>query len=153
MFILNSVCTLYCVHLACAEVAYLLLFRIYSHIASMLASQDHKVVVGALQMADILMRKLPDTFTQYFQRQGVTHQIKRLATAGAPVSASTAVTATASSDTPDGKKSAAADAKSDHSSKSKSTSKVSHLEKILKRSVKSDEECSCMIMLLASRSY
>lgn len=46
----------------------------------MLASQDHKVVVGALQMADILMRKLPDTFTQHFQKQGVTFQIKRLAT-------------------------------------------------------------------------
>ena len=50
-----------------------------SHIASMLASQDSKVVVGALQMADILMRKLPDTFTEYFQRQGVTHQVKCLA--------------------------------------------------------------------------
>ena len=44
----------------------------------MLGSQDHKVVVGALQMADILMRKLPSTFTQYFRRQGVTHQIKLL---------------------------------------------------------------------------
>lgn len=46
----------------------------------MLASQDHKVVVGALQMADILMRKLPSTFNQYFQRQGVMHQIRLLAT-------------------------------------------------------------------------
>ncbi|KAF6033616.1 TRIP12 [Bugula neritina] len=53
-----------------------------SHIASMLASQDHKVVVGALQMADILMRRLPETFTQYFQRQGVTHQIRNLSSSG-----------------------------------------------------------------------
>lgn len=44
----------------------------------MLASQDHKVVVGALQMADILMKKLPAVFSQYFQRQGVVHQIKLL---------------------------------------------------------------------------
>jgi len=48
----------------------------------MLASQDHKVVVGALQMADILMRRLPETFTQYFQRQGVTHQIRNLSSSG-----------------------------------------------------------------------
>uniref|UniRef100_H2YD19 E3 ubiquitin-protein ligase n=1 Tax=Ciona savignyi TaxID=51511 RepID=H2YD19_CIOSA len=45
-----------------------------SHIASMLSSNDLKVVVGALQMAMILMNKLPDVFEVYFTRQGVTHQ-------------------------------------------------------------------------------
>ena len=42
----------------------------------MLSSSDLKVVVGALQMAMILMRKLPDIFKVYFQRQGVTHQVR-----------------------------------------------------------------------------
>lgn len=41
-----------------------------SHIASMLSSQDLKIVVGALQMAEILMQKLPDIFSVYFRREG-----------------------------------------------------------------------------------
>ncbi|CAK8697801.1 unnamed protein product [Clavelina lepadiformis] len=49
-----------------------------SHIASMLSSTDLKVVVGALQMAMILMNKLPDVFEIYFLRQGVTHQVEQL---------------------------------------------------------------------------
>ncbi|KAJ8310279.1 hypothetical protein KUTeg_012144 [Tegillarca granosa] len=49
-----------------------------SHIAAMMASQDLKVVVGAIQMADILMQKLPDIFSIYFRREGVMHQIKKL---------------------------------------------------------------------------
>ncbi|XP_066883221.1 E3 ubiquitin-protein ligase TRIP12 isoform X31 [Kogia breviceps] len=50
-----------------------------SHIASMLSSQDLKIVVGALQMAEILMQKLPDIFSVYFRREGVMHQVKHLA--------------------------------------------------------------------------
>ncbi|KAM4043800.1 LOW QUALITY PROTEIN: E3 ubiquitin-protein ligase TRIP12 [Anomaloglossus baeobatrachus] len=50
-----------------------------SHIASMLSSQDLKIVVGALQMAEILMQKLPDVFSVYFRREGVMHQVKNLA--------------------------------------------------------------------------
>lgn len=50
-----------------------------SHIAAMMASQDLKVVVGAIQMADILMQKLPDIFSVFFRREGVMHQIKKLA--------------------------------------------------------------------------
>lgn len=42
----------------------------YSHIASMLSSQDLKIVVGSLQMAEILMQKLPDVFSVYFRREG-----------------------------------------------------------------------------------
>ncbi|XP_029650609.1 E3 ubiquitin-protein ligase TRIP12 isoform X2 [Octopus sinensis] len=49
-----------------------------SHIAAMMASQDLKVVVGAIQMADVLMQKLPDIFSIYFRREGVMHQIKKL---------------------------------------------------------------------------
>ncbi|KAM4042651.1 E3 ubiquitin-protein ligase TRIP12-like isoform 1-T2 [Anomaloglossus baeobatrachus] len=50
-----------------------------SHITSMLSSQDHKVVVGALQMIEILMQKLPDIFSVYFRREGVMREIKNLA--------------------------------------------------------------------------
>lgn len=42
----------------------------HSHIASMLSSQDLKIVVGSLQMAEILMQKLPDVFSVYFRREG-----------------------------------------------------------------------------------
>lgn len=36
----------------------------------MMASSDVKVVVGAIQMAEILMQKLPDIFSVYFRREG-----------------------------------------------------------------------------------
>ncbi|XP_075952494.1 E3 ubiquitin-protein ligase TRIP12-like [Anarhichas minor] len=49
-----------------------------SHIASMLSSQDLKIVVGSLQMAEILMQKLPDVFIVSFRREGVMHQVKNL---------------------------------------------------------------------------
>lgn len=45
-------------------------FYFCSHIASMLSSQDLKIVVGSLQMAEILMQKLPDVFSVYFRREG-----------------------------------------------------------------------------------
>ncbi|XP_059173399.1 E3 ubiquitin-protein ligase TRIP12-like [Physella acuta] len=51
-----------------------------SHIACMLGSPDLKVVVGALQLANILMQKLPDVYSIYFRREGVMHQIQKLAT-------------------------------------------------------------------------
>ena len=35
-----------------------------------MASPDLKVVVGAFQMADILMQKLPDIFGVFFRREG-----------------------------------------------------------------------------------
>ena len=44
----------------------------------MLSSLDLKIIVGALQMADLLMHKLPEVFSIYFRREGVMHQIKRL---------------------------------------------------------------------------
>lgn len=51
---------------------------ISSHIASMLASSDYKIVISALQMAEILMKKLPQIFSIYFYREGVVHQIEIL---------------------------------------------------------------------------
>lgn len=50
-----------------------------SHLAAMLSSQDLHVVVGALQMADILMHKLPEVFGVHFRREGVMHRVKQLA--------------------------------------------------------------------------
>lgn len=35
-----------------------------------MASQDLRIVVGALQMADILMTKLPHVFGTHFTREG-----------------------------------------------------------------------------------
>lgn len=55
---------------------------ISSHIASMLASSDYRIVVSALQMADILMKKLPQIFSTYFYREGVVHQIEILVSFG-----------------------------------------------------------------------
>jgi E3 ubiquitin-protein ligase TRIP12 len=51
---------------------------ISSHIASTLASSDYKIIVSALQMAEILMKKLPQIFSVYFHREGVVHQIESL---------------------------------------------------------------------------
>lgn len=52
-----------------------------SHIAGMMASQDLRIVVGAIQMAEILMQKLPQVFETHFIREGVMHQVKQLAEA------------------------------------------------------------------------
>ncbi|XP_063696706.1 E3 ubiquitin-protein ligase TRIP12, partial [Culicoides brevitarsis] len=56
-----------------------------SHIAGMLASNDLRIVVGALQMAEILMQKLPDVFAINFRREGVMHQINLLAESTMPI--------------------------------------------------------------------
>ena len=49
-----------------------------SHIATMLKSHDCHMVVGGVQMAHILMEKLPDIFLIYFYREGVVHEVKLL---------------------------------------------------------------------------
>ncbi|XP_072379801.1 E3 ubiquitin-protein ligase TRIP12 isoform X1 [Diabrotica undecimpunctata] len=59
-----------------------------SHIAGMMASSDLRIVVGALQMAEILMTKLPDEFGVHFRREGVLHQINRLADPEVPLGVS-----------------------------------------------------------------
>ncbi|XP_055852199.1 E3 ubiquitin-protein ligase TRIP12 isoform X2 [Episyrphus balteatus] len=56
-----------------------------SHIAGMMASNDLRIVVGALQMSEILMRKLPDVFGIHFRREGVLHQINQLAHPNNPI--------------------------------------------------------------------
>jgi len=49
-----------------------------SHIAAMLASTDLRIVVGAIEMSNILMEKLSDIFSVYFVREGVLHQFNKL---------------------------------------------------------------------------
>ncbi|CAF0743765.1 unnamed protein product [Brachionus calyciflorus] len=55
---------------------------ISSHIASMLASQDSKIIVAGLQIADLLIQNLPDVFSIYFYREGVIYQIDKLIETG-----------------------------------------------------------------------
>ncbi|XP_031342168.1 E3 ubiquitin-protein ligase TRIP12-like isoform X1 [Photinus pyralis] len=59
-----------------------------SHIAGMMASSDLRIVVGALQMAEILMNKLPEVFGVHFRREGVMHQITQLADPEVPLGVS-----------------------------------------------------------------
>lgn len=56
-----------------------------SHIAGMMASNDLRIVVGAMQMSEILMQKLPEIFGIHFRRDGVMHQINLLADPKLPI--------------------------------------------------------------------
>lgn len=56
-----------------------------SHIAGMMASNDLRIVVGAVQMAEILMQKLPEIFGVHFLRDGVSHQLRLLADPKVPI--------------------------------------------------------------------
>ncbi|XP_046804941.1 E3 ubiquitin-protein ligase TRIP12 isoform X4 [Lucilia cuprina] len=58
-----------------------------SHIAGMLGSNDLRIVVGALQMAEILMQKLPEIFGTHFRREGVIYQITQLTDPNHPICA------------------------------------------------------------------
>ena len=46
----------------------------------MLKSQDYRIVVGAIQMAVILIDKMPNIFIEYFHREGVMHVMENLKT-------------------------------------------------------------------------
>ncbi|XP_014232904.2 E3 ubiquitin-protein ligase TRIP12 isoform X2 [Trichogramma pretiosum] len=59
-----------------------------SHIAGMLASQDLRIVIGALQMANILMTRLPQVFRVHFHREGVLHQVRQLTDPDIPLGVS-----------------------------------------------------------------
>ncbi|PNT60766.1 hypothetical protein BRADI_5g04567v3 [Brachypodium distachyon] len=52
--------------------------NISSFLAGMLASKDPQVLVPALQIAEILMEKLPGTFSKMFVREGVVHAVESL---------------------------------------------------------------------------
>ncbi|KAI4376112.1 hypothetical protein MLD38_013904 [Melastoma candidum] len=56
--------------------------NISSFLAGILAWKDPHVLVPALQIADVLMEKLPDTFLKMFVREGVVHAVDQLILAG-----------------------------------------------------------------------
>ncbi|KAK1394876.1 HECT-type E3 ubiquitin transferase [Heracleum sosnowskyi] len=56
--------------------------NISSFLAGVLAWKDPQVLVPALQIADILMNKLPETFSKIFVREGVVHAVDTLILAG-----------------------------------------------------------------------
>lgn len=48
------------------------------HLAAMLASQEFRTIISALQISEILMQKLPTEFRVHFIREGVLHEIRIL---------------------------------------------------------------------------
>ncbi|KAK7860944.1 e3 ubiquitin-protein ligase upl3 [Quercus suber] len=58
--------------------------NISSFLAGVLAWKDPHVLVPALQIAEILMEKLPGTFSKMFVREGVVHAVDQLILAGNP---------------------------------------------------------------------
>ncbi|KAL8115765.1 hypothetical protein AgCh_022317 [Apium graveolens] len=56
--------------------------NISSFLAGVLAWKDPQVLIPALQIADILMNKLPETFSKIFVREGVVHAVDMLILAG-----------------------------------------------------------------------
>lgn len=52
---------------------------ISSFIASLLSQKDSTTVAKALQLAEILMHKLPAIFSKHFLKEGVVHAIEQLA--------------------------------------------------------------------------
>ncbi|KAM7260004.1 hypothetical protein ACFE04_015745 [Oxalis oulophora] len=56
--------------------------NISSFLAGVLAWKDPYVLIPALQVAEILMEKLPGTFSKMFIREGVVHAVDQLISAG-----------------------------------------------------------------------
>ncbi|CAJ1972976.1 unnamed protein product, partial [Sphenostylis stenocarpa] len=56
--------------------------NISSFLAGVLAWKDPHVLVPALQISEILMEKLPETFAKMFVREGVVHAVDQLILAG-----------------------------------------------------------------------
>ncbi|KAI4350275.1 hypothetical protein L6164_004746 [Bauhinia variegata] len=63
-------------------------------LAGVLAWKDPHVLVPALQIAEILMEKLPGTFAKMFIREGVVHAVDQLILAGNSTSVSTQASST-----------------------------------------------------------
>ncbi|KAF9924677.1 Ubiquitin fusion degradation protein 4 [Linnemannia zychae] len=60
-----------------------------SFLAVILSQQEHQsLVVAALQITDVLMTKIPTTYRQYLEREGVTFEISKLAYLGVELSLS-----------------------------------------------------------------
>ncbi|OIW08755.1 hypothetical protein TanjilG_03431 [Lupinus angustifolius] len=63
--------------------------NISSFLAGVLAWKDPHVLVPALQIAEILMDKLPGTFSKMFIREGVVHAVDQLILVGNPTNVTT----------------------------------------------------------------
>ncbi|KAK4284851.1 hypothetical protein QN277_001629 [Acacia crassicarpa] len=63
--------------------------NVSSFLAGVLAWKDPLVLVPALQIAEVLMEKLPGTFSKMFIREGVVHAVDQLILAGNSTNAST----------------------------------------------------------------
>lgn len=63
--------------------------NISSFLAGVLASKDSHVLTPALQIAEILMEKLPETFSKMFIREGVVHAVDQLILPGNSTNVST----------------------------------------------------------------
>ncbi|XP_041015324.1 E3 ubiquitin-protein ligase UPL3-like [Juglans microcarpa x Juglans regia] len=68
--------------------------NISSFLAGVLAWKDPHVLIPALQIAEILMEKLPGTFSKIFVREGVVHAVDQLILAGNPNSVSAQASST-----------------------------------------------------------
>ncbi len=51
----------------------------------MLSSGDLRIIVGALQMSELLLQKMPDEFGVHFRREGVLHQVQKLTDPDNPI--------------------------------------------------------------------
>ena len=57
-----------------------------SQVAGMLSSGDLKIIVGALQLSEILLQKMPEEFGVHFRREGVLYQVQKLTDPDNPIS-------------------------------------------------------------------
>ena len=56
-----------------------------SQVAGMLSSGDLRIIVGALQMSELLLQKMPEEFSVHFRREGVLHQVHKLTDQDNPI--------------------------------------------------------------------
>jgi len=66
---------------------------ISSFVAGLLSCQEPAVVANGLQIAEILLSKLPTTLSPYFLKEGAVHAIEQLAEQAPPASSAAAVAA------------------------------------------------------------
>jgi len=74
-------------------ISFLHVTNISSFLAGVLAWKDPHVLVPALQIAEVLIKKLPDTFPKLFVKEGVVHAIDTLISADLSSSSSVQVSA------------------------------------------------------------
>ncbi len=56
-----------------------------SQVAGMLSSGDLRIIVGALQLSELLLQKMPEEFGVHFRREGVLHEVQKLTDPDNPI--------------------------------------------------------------------